>query len=136
MVDINFWAVLVAAFANMIIGALWYSVLFGKPWMRWMGATKEQMSAQAKSGAVWAYAGGFLIALVEAYALSYFVDYAYARSVSAGLLLGFLVWLGFIVTSNFNAVLYEGKSKKVYGLYVAYQLVAFLVMGVILALWQ
>ena len=43
---INYWAVLVAAVAYMILGAIWYSpILFGSAWMRLIGKTKEQAMA-------------------------------------------------------------------------------------------
>ncbi|HYC83021.1 MAG TPA: DUF1761 domain-containing protein [Candidatus Paceibacterota bacterium] len=131
--DINIWAMLAAALLNVLIGALWYSpFLFGKKWMLWLGGARRVN----KGGSGLAYGGGLLIALVMSWTLSYFVDYVYARSVFSGAALGFLVWLGFVVTTNFNAVLYEGKPAKIYLLYVAYQFVALTVMGAVLAVWQ
>ncbi len=44
-VDINYWAVLVAAVVSMVIGALWYSpVLFGKLWMKYSGLSDKKLA--------------------------------------------------------------------------------------------
>ena len=34
---VNLWAVLAGTVASMVLGALWYSVLFGKAWKQLMG---------------------------------------------------------------------------------------------------
>jgi|GEM_PF-3896784 len=44
-VTINYWAVLGAGVAAVLIGFLWYGALFQKPWMRLMGFTFESMKA-------------------------------------------------------------------------------------------
>ena len=37
-VDINIWAVIVAAIVNMVVGSFWYSKsLFGKEWAKLVG---------------------------------------------------------------------------------------------------
>jgi len=43
----NYWAVLVAALAYWILGAIWYTGLFGKQWMALTGMTEEKASAYA-----------------------------------------------------------------------------------------
>ena len=41
--DINWLAVLVSVIANMVIGAIWYGPLLGKPWMKELGFTMEDI---------------------------------------------------------------------------------------------
>ena len=41
--SLNIWAILVATLASFALGALWYSVLFGKIWQREVGITDEDM---------------------------------------------------------------------------------------------
>ena len=43
MVHISLVAVLVAAVLNMVVGALWYGKLFGKPWMEGMSMDDANM---------------------------------------------------------------------------------------------
>ncbi len=47
MITINYWAVLAAAVASMIIGSIWYSpLLFAKKWLAAMGWSKEHLEAE------------------------------------------------------------------------------------------
>ena len=41
--NINFLAVIVAAFSAFFVGWIWYGPLFGKKWMELNGFTKENM---------------------------------------------------------------------------------------------
>ena len=61
-VSINYWAVIVAAVAYFVLGALWYSpVLFGNAWMRSIGKTKEQVTADfSPLNYLWALIASFL----------------------------------------------------------------------------
>ena len=40
---INWLAVLVVAVANFFVGAIWYTVLFGKLWIQLNGYTEQQV---------------------------------------------------------------------------------------------
>ena len=43
-VQLNIWAVLVAALSTFLIGGLWYSpAVFGKAWMKENGFTEESL---------------------------------------------------------------------------------------------
>ena len=142
VVPINVWAVLVAAVASMVIGFLWYGPLFGKVWMGMMGWDKKSPAEveSMKKGMTKGYVLTFIGALVMAYVLQHALVFAsaYLRStgVSAGLMVGFWNWLGFIAPVTMGVVLWEGKSWKLWCFNNAYWLVNLLVMGVILALWK
>ncbi len=133
-IDINYWAVLVAAIVGMAIGAVWYSVLFGKKWMELMNLDEKKMEV-LKEKAKWSYVWGFLTLLVMAYVLAHIVDYAEAATWLDGLQAGFWIWLGFVATVMLGGVLWEGKPFKLYLIGAAHELVSLLVMGVILAVW-
>mgnify|MGYP001614354345 FL=1 len=136
--DLNFWAVLVAALCNMVLGFSWYGFLFGKAWMKEMGidklSKKETATMKEKDKkSMWMAAGA---ALLTTYVMSHFVDYLEAATVSEGLQLGFWLWLGFVAPIMLGIVLWEGKSWKLYAINVSYWLVVLLIMGSILAVWQ
>ncbi|MEK6950039.1 MAG: DUF1761 domain-containing protein [Nanoarchaeota archaeon] len=133
--EINYLAVLVSAVAAFAIGALWYSVLFGKVWMKLSGMDKKKIEKEKKKGMAKSYVGGFIALLVMAFVLAHFVDMAKAASVLDGAQAGFWAWLGFVATVMLNKVLWEGKPFKLYLLDAAHYLVALLVMGSILAVW-
>ncbi len=134
-VDINYLAVLVAALASYVLGALWYSpVLFGKLWMKLSNLDPKNMDA-AKKHMVRGYVLGFVAALVMSYILAHWVDYAEATTISGGLQAGFWAWLGFVATVTLGSVLWENKPFKLYLLNNAYNLVSLLLMGALLAMW-
>lgn len=121
----------------MVLGSLWYGPVFGKPWMKLMGYTEENMkSAKAKGGMWKLYALAFLGALVTAFVLAHFVSYVTPTTFSEGLQLGFWAWLGFIATTLLGSVLWEQRSWKLYFLNAAHHLVNLLVMSTILTMWK
>jgi len=74
MGEINLLAVFLAALAFFVLGALWYGVLFGKPWRAMVGITDEMMQAGPQPGQnpTWlimglAFAFELLIALMLAH---------------------------------------------------------------------
>ena len=129
VVDISLTRVIVAAVANMLIGAIWYSPgVFGKKWMKLTGKKREDL----QKGAPTAYVGSAISALIVAFVLAYFVGFAEVNSAINGALLGILAWLGFVVTSSMAKLLFQGGSKDLFVLDNGYQLVAYAVMGAIL----
>ena len=51
------------------------------------------------------------------------------------LLLALVVWVGFIATSNYYGVIYEGRNKMLYLIFILYKLVGLLIGALILGLW-
>jgi mannitol-specific phosphotransferase system IIBC component len=133
-VVINYWAVLAAALANMIIGSLWYGPLFGKMWKKLQGWGPEQMKSM-KMSANGAYVGGLVTALVSAYVLAHFVEALAVFDMASAWQLAFWVWLGFVATTQAGSVLWENKPVKLFLLNAANSLVTIYAMTLILALW-
>ena len=140
MVIINYFAVLGAAVAGMVIGFLWYGPLFGKLWIALSGMTAEQINAAKAKGMAKNYifmaAGSLVMSYVLAHALIFSSAYTGAASVSGGFMVGFWNWLGFVAPVTLGTVLWEGKSWKLWMLNNGYYLVSLSVMGEILALWK
>lgn len=135
-VEVNYLAVLVAAIASMVLGALWYSpMLFGSKWVKLMGWTQQEMEKR-KKGMGKSYGIAFVGSLVMAYVLAIFIAWAGAASVAAGVQVGFWVWLGFLATTGLGTILWEGRPKELYAINTGYELVQLLVMGAILAVWK
>ena len=139
-ITLNYWAILVAVVAINVLGALWYGPLFGKLWMNlsgWSEADRAMMKTpEGKKKGTRAMLLGLIPSIVMVYVLAHIV-YAYdAITLALGIQAGFWVWLGFIATVLFNAVLYERKPVKLYLLNIGYYFVALLIAGVILAIWR
>ena len=56
-------------------------------------------------------------------------------AIVSGLLVGGLVFIGIGATTTFVYTTFEGPSEKVWLLYAAYQLLIYLVMGAVFAIW-
>jgi hypothetical protein len=130
-IQLNYVAVLLAAIAAMIIGALWYSpLLFVKAWLKEAGLSekdmKKGMSPMAAMGV------GFLVQLLAAYVLAHFLVIVQPDSMQEALQAGFWVWLGFIATTQIGSVLWEMKSLKYFAINAAHTLVSMLVMAAVL----
>jgi hypothetical protein len=139
MHNLNLWAILVAAISTMVVGFLWYSpLLFAKPWMKEMGYDpndKARMEEMKKSAGP-AYGGSFVASLVSAFTLALFLHWTHSEGLHFGLMVGFHVWLGFVATVQLTGALFMKQSMKLFAINTGYQLVCYLVMGAILAVWQ
>jgi len=130
--------VLVAAVATMVIGFIWYSpFVFARPWMRAMGYDPEDKAklAEMQKGAGRMYAASFVASLVSAFVLGKFIEITTVSTAPYGMKVGFAIWLGFVTTVQFTAFLFERKPFRLYAINTGYQLVCYLAMGAILAVW-
>jgi hypothetical protein len=141
-IHINYLAVLAAAAAYFMAGWVWYTLIFGKIWTKLMGfdkmSKKESEAMKKKMGPSMAF--NFLATLLAAYCMAWSVasgaGFYHVSGVVLGLQTGFWIWLGFIVTSQLNSVIWDGKPFKLYLINIGYYLVSYLLVGTILAVWQ
>jgi hypothetical protein len=138
LLDVNLWSVLVAAVATMVVGFLWYSpLLFARPWMVAMGYdpdNKAKIQEMQKSAGK-SYAISFVASLVTAFVLGKVIDITSVNTVLYGMKVGFAMWLGFVTTVQLTAKLFGDQSTRLYLINTGYQLVCYLAMGAILAVW-
>ena len=131
---INYLAVIVAAVVHFMIGGLWYGFIFANTFVGIVGqAQLDQMAADSH----WSqYLVAFITSLVLVYILAHFVQYTGSKTVAGGLQTAFWLWLGFVVTTQLSAVIFEQRKLGLYLLNIGYQLVACLICGAILATWR
>lgn len=130
--DINWLAVVAAALVQVALGALWYSpLLFARPWMRAVGKTEDELSAGGAG-----YALATLMAFVTAIVLAHVVDWAGAEGLLSGLLVGVVMWLGFVWTVLTVNTWFGGRSRALWAIDSGYPLAALALMGAILAVWD
>ncbi len=135
--DINYWALLVSAIATMILGMIWYNPnVFGSAWMRLSGIVMPSKEEMKQKGMTASYILAFIGAIVTSIIISHMLTWTGAVSITDGLLLSFIVWIGFIATSMLGSVLWEGKPWTLYILNAGYQLVSFALTSIILILWK
>ena len=131
--DINFFAVIIGAVVNMIVGFVWYSPqAFGRQWMKAIGKTQkdfENMKGEANK----AYALSFVGALVMSFVLAHVVYYSGSTNLVEGFIIGFLVWLGFVAPISFNSCLFEKKPLELVLINAGYYLAALIMMSIIIS---
>ncbi len=136
-VEVNYLAVLVASVVSMGVGFVWYTVLFGKPWMKLMGYSKESM-AKARKGMGKTYSISFVLTLLMAYVLYHVMvfsdNYFGYPWLMTGLTSAFWMWLGFVAPVQATDVLFGGKSWKLFWINTGYQLASLLAMGLTMGL--
>lgn len=132
MEHFNYFAVIVVAVLNSLLGMFWYSAkAFGPLWAKAQG----YLPGESKSGP-FQILGSLIVSFVTADAFALLVYWFDIRSVNVGLGLGFLLWIGFIATTHFSGVIWAKKPLKAYLVDAGFQLASMLMMGLIFSLWR
>jgi hypothetical protein len=131
MPSVNYLAVLVSAVVLFVLGGLWFSLLFSKPWRRMMGVTGPQESPGAAL-----FAQFFVCALVTSWGMAMVLNHA--GPVEAGRATGFaiLCWLGFAGATSYSAAAAGKKPPALWAIESGYNLVSFILAAVILSAWR
>jgi surface polysaccharide O-acyltransferase-like enzyme len=128
----NYVAVFIAAIAYWLLGAVWYGVLFSKPWM----ALENISIEQAKSmNPVLPYVITFVLNLLIAYALAQICIWRNANTMGRGASVGVLLWIGFVGPITFTTYMYEMRPKELFAINQFYPLAGLVMMGAIIGAW-
>ena len=130
-VDINWWAVIVAAISAFLLGGVWYGPLFRKPWCRENGIDPNAPPA-GHPGKTFGVA--FVAAMVAAAAFAIILrpDPPLFIAVHAGLLTG----LAYVAMSFGINYAFAGRSIKLWLIDGGYHTLQFTLYGLILGLWH
>lgn len=129
----NYLAVVVCAIVYWLLGAVWFGVLFTKPWMALEGITEAQ--AKSMPHPVAPYIVSFLLNLVIAFVLAQICAWRNATTAARGASVGVLLWLGIVCPVTLTTNLYEMRPANLFFINEGYVLVGLLVMGAILGAW-
>ena len=131
---LNYWAVLVAALSNFVVGGLWYSkILFGARWMELNGFTDQNIYEGSLSMPV-IFGTSFGTSFLSAIALAMFLGAS--ANLGFGIFAGFMIAVFWISTSRLNLVLYEKQKLSLFLIHAGYDLVAYIIMGAIIGVWH
>jgi len=128
----NFVAVFVSALAYWILGAVWYGLLFNKPWMALENISMDSAKAM---NPVLPYVVTFALNLLIAFVLAQICIWRSANSAARGAALGILLWIGFVGPVTFTTYMYEMRPMQLFAINEFYPLVGFCLMGAILGAW-
>ena len=132
---INYAAVVVSALLYWALGAVWYTA-FSKPFVALMRWTPEQVARVEAEGPGREIGVALLVSLLTSYVLAHFVKFTGAETASKGAQTAFWLWLGFVLTTNLNTVLFESRPLGLYLINSGYHFVGLLAMGAVLAVWK
>jgi surface polysaccharide O-acyltransferase-like enzyme len=128
----NYAAVFISAIAYWLLGAVWYGVLFSKPWM----ALENISIEQAKSmNPVLPYVITFVLNLLIAYSLAQICIWRNANTVGRGASVGVLLWIGFVGPITFTTYMYEMRPKELFAINEFFPLAGMVLMGAIIGAW-
>lgn len=131
---IDYLAVLVAGAAAWIAGAIWYGV-FGRQWLAALGKTKAQLMGPGGKPKPGPFVLAFAADLIIAFVLAGIVGAVGGGkvSVSAGVVTGSLMWVGFVVTTMAVNNAYAGRKTTLTVIDAGHWLVALVVAGAVVA---
>lgn len=126
--SINWLAVIVATVASWALGAVWYMVL-ARQWLDAIGKTRDQINGKDPTPYIWSV----VVQLVMAVALALLTPKILgATNVPNGLLAGFVLWLGFVITSMIQSHRYQGAKWSLTIIDGGYLLGVLLVQGLVI----
>jgi hypothetical protein len=159
--EINFYAILVAALTTLVVGFVWYGPLFGKVWMKETGLTEEDLKKDSmikifgltylfsvmigiimllltvhQFGALGMIGGPDFIESAKPSYQAFMADYATAfRTYKHGALHGFMS--GLFLAFPLIAIngLFERRSWKLIFIHSGYWTAVMTVMGAIICGW-
>jgi Protein of unknown function (DUF1761) len=138
MIEINYWAVLLCGVLAMVVGAIWYGPLFGSVWMRVVGVKQMDSAARKKmqkeAGPL--YIIQFLLVLFQLYVLAHYIA---GWKEASGLTNALWIWTGFVMPTIAASCLWNNDSRSIawsrFLVQAGYQLVLFILFGLILGYW-
>ena len=126
MPDVNYLAVVLAALSAFVLGGLWYSLLFAKPWAALTGQSEEILKSGNKAVV---FGGAFLLNLVAAYVLAMFVG---RMGVKFGAMAGLSVGLCWVAVSLGINYLFERRPLGLWLINGGYFTIQYAAMGAII----
>ncbi|TME74796.1 MAG: DUF1761 domain-containing protein [Chloroflexi bacterium] len=128
---VNYLAVIVAAIAAVVIGIVYYGLAgLGDRLARLMGSTPVGRPGPAQ------LVIGVVVALVNAWVLALLSLNLGAASITDGIMLGVVAWLGFMATLSGAQVAFQGRPWNAWLITNVHDVVIQVVMAAIVTLWR
>jgi hypothetical protein len=139
--NLSYWPILIAAIVSFAFGAVWYGSL-SKQWMAAAGISAADMEQRKAQMGVFPlpYVITFVALLIMAWMLSGVLLHL-ARSgmpigVRAGMITGFFLWFGFVITSMTVNYAFQGAKRSLTLIDGGHWLGVLLIQGAILGWWD
>lgn len=128
---INYIAVVIAALTGFSVGMAWYMVL-GNLWMAALGKTKEDLKPRP-----WPFIASIISLLIMAFMLAGVIGHLGEGQVTVknGLITGFTLWLGFVVTTMLVNHAFQGAKPQLTIIDGGHWLAVLLAMGAVIGVF-
>ncbi len=131
--SVNYLAVVVSALVALVIGFVWYAPpVFGDRWMSYLGTTQAQLGNPGPMG----MATGVVASLANAWVLAVLSLNLKGSTLTDGVLLGILCWLGFMATITAAQISFEKRPWGLWLLNNAHNVLVQILMGAIVTVWR
>ena len=132
--DINYLAVAAAIILNMVLGALWYGPLFGKPWMALNNLTMEMIKEQGSP--IKQYAVAVIASVIISIAIAFVAEAAGVANAAEGAMLGAIMSVGLVATAFGTSYMFESKALRHHLINAGYPVAAAVLIGTLIGAWQ
>ncbi len=133
--QINWLAVISAAIAYFVLGAIWYSkALFGARWATLVGM--DMNDPDKNRGMVKMFTITLLLIIVSCVGLAVLVNRLDLVLLLSGIKLGLLTGFCFATTAVSISFIYESRPAGLYFIDCGYHLIGHIVAAIILSLWR
>ena len=127
--------IIVVAIVMFGVGALWFTVLFGRMWSRLMAFTPEQNAKAKEGGMVQKMLVMFILNLVTVWVFFFLEPQVMSQTFGEFLKVVLLIWLGFTFPVQVGSMLWEGKSWKLVAINALHSIVSFGIVSAIVYYW-
>jgi hypothetical protein len=135
--NLDYWPVLIAAIASFAFGAIWYTAL-SRQWMAARGLTGAEVRARTGSSPlpfIISFVALLIMAWMFAGILLHLARGGTVMSVRSGLIAGFFLWLGFVITTMAVNHAFQGERRTLALIDGGHWLGVLLIQGAILGWW-
>jgi len=134
-VRVNLLAVLVSGVAIFVLNGLWYSpLLFAKRWVALLGKSEEELKSAGATPLM--YLTVFVCGLLTAFGLAVIINHFGHLTPLRGAMIGGFCWVGLTGATSFGNALFSMKPRALWMIDSGYNLVSFVLAGIILAAWR
>lgn len=134
--EINILAVIASAVGYWLFGSIWFSMLFGKTWVRELEDHGISIQKPSNGGLAKMMITTFILNLLVAGGVAWLVIATGAETLANALCLGFTIWLCFsFATLGINHT-WESRSWKLTLIDSGYNLTGILLCSILLTLWR
>ncbi len=133
---LNYLAIAVAALATFFLGALWYTALFGKMWLKLNAYTEEKMKEMHARHPPPVFFGVMLAAyFVIALVFAVLAQVLKIDTWASGMIFGYWLWI-IAAAIQITGHISSDRHWGIYFINMGYQIIYLIMMGTIIGAWR